>query len=188
MAFLKEFKEFALKGNVMDMAVGVIIGGAFGKIVSSLVNDILMPPIGALIGNTDFSQLRLDISKVRDVTSNAMHSVGDMVTGGGDPAQAAAAAEPIYWNYGAFIQQCVDFTILALCVFLMVKLMNRLMKKKEEAPAPVPEPPAPTKEERERLKRRILELQQLQRQSRELAELTRHYYERGYYRNEKYTL
>ena len=161
MAFLKEFKEFALKGNVMDMAVGVIIGGAFGKIVSSLVNDILMPPIGALIGNTDFSQLRLDISKVRDVTSNAMHSVGDMVTGGGDPAQAAAAAEPIYWNYGAFIQQCVDFTILALCVFLMVKLMNRLMKKKEEAPAPVPEPPeskvickgnvhddsAPTKEE-----------------------------------------
>ena len=138
MAFLKEFKEFALKGNVMDMAVGVIIGGAFGKIVSSLVNDILMPPIGALIGNTDFSQLRLDISKVRDVTSNAMHSVGDMVTGGGDPAQAAAAAEPIYWNYGAFIQ---------LCVFLMVKLMNRLMKKKEEAPAPVPEPPAPTKEE-----------------------------------------
>ena len=92
MAFLKEFKEFALKGNVMDMAVGVIIGGAFGKIVSSLVNDILMPPIGALIGNTDFSQLRLDISKVRDVTSNAMHSVGDMVTGGGDPAQAAAAA------------------------------------------------------------------------------------------------
>ena len=147
MAFLKEFKEFALKGNVMDMAVGVIIGGAFGKIVSSLVNDILMPPIGALIGNTDFSQLRLDISKVRDVTSNAMHSMGDMVTGGGDPAQAAAAAEPIYWNYGAFIQQCVDFTILALCVFLMVKLMNRLMKKKEEAPAPAPEPPAPTKEE-----------------------------------------
>lgn len=131
MAFLKEFKEFALKGNVMDMAVGVIIGGAFGKIVSSLVNDILMPPIGALIGNTDFSQLRLDISKVRDVTSNAMHSVGDMVTGGGDPAQAAAAAEPIYWNYGAFIQQCVDFTILALCVFLMVKLMNRLMKKRK---------------------------------------------------------
>ena len=82
MAFLKEFKEFALKGNVMDMAVGVIIGGAFGKIVSSLVNDILMPPIGALIGNTDFSQLRLNISKVRDVTSNAMHSVGDMVTAG----------------------------------------------------------------------------------------------------------
>ena len=139
MAFLKEFKEFALKGNVMDMAVGVIIGGAFGKIVSSLVNDILMPPIGALIGNTDFSQLRLDISKFRDMTSSAVHAVGE--------AAAKAAAEPVYWNYGAFIQQCIDFTILAFCVFLMVKLMNRLMRKKEEAaPAPAPEP-APTKEE-----------------------------------------
>jgi len=145
MAFFKEFKEFALKGNVMDMAVGVIIGGAFGKIVSSLVNDILMPPIGALLGNTDFSQLRIDISKVRDITSSAVQSVEGMVTKG-DAAQAAAA-EPIYWNYGAFIQQCVDFTILALCVFLMVKLMNRLKKKKEAAPAPAPEPPAPTKEE-----------------------------------------
>ena len=148
MAFFKEFKEFALKGNVMDMAVGVIIGGAFGKIVSSLVNVILMPPIGALIGNTDFSQLRLDISKVRDITSSAVQSVAGIVTKG-DAARAAAAAEPIYWNYGAFIQQCVDFTILALCVFLMVKLMNRLMKKNEEAPAPAPapEPPAPSKEE-----------------------------------------
>ena len=145
MAFFKEFKEFALKGNVMDMAVGVIIGGAFGKIVSSLVNDILMPPIGALIGNTDFSQLKLDISKVRDVTSSAMQSVEGIVAGGSQAP--AAAAEPIYWNYGAFIQQCVDFTILALCVFLMVKLMNRLMQKNEEAPAPAPEPPAPTKEE-----------------------------------------
>ena len=147
MAFLKEFKEFALKGNVMDMAVGVIIGGAFGKIVSSLVNDILMPPIGALIGNTDFSQLRLDISKFRDMTSSAVHAVGDVVTGGGEAA-AKAAAEPVYWNYGAFIQQCIDFTILAFCVFLMVKLMNRLMRKKEEAAAPAPAPePAPTKEE-----------------------------------------
>ena len=134
MAFLKEFKEFALKGNVMDMAVGVIIGGAFGKIV-------------ALIGNTDFSQLRLDISKFRDMTSSAVHAVGDVVTGGGEAA-VKAAAEPVYWNYGAFIQQCIDFTILAFCVFLMVKLMNRLMRKKEEAAAPAPAPePAPTKEE-----------------------------------------
>ena len=147
MAFLQEFTEFALKGNVMDMAVGVIIGGAFGKIVSSLVNDILMPPIGALIGNTDFSQLRLDISKFRDMTSSAVHAVGDVVTGGGEAA-VKAAAEPVYWNYGAFIQQCIDFTILAFCVFLMVKLMNRLMRKKEEAAAPAPAPePAPTKEE-----------------------------------------
>ncbi len=107
MAFFKEFKEFALKGNVMDMAVGVIIGGAFGKIVSSLVNDILMPPIGALLGNTDFSQLRLDISKMRDVTSSAVHSVGNIV--GDVTPEAVQAAEPIWWNYGAFIQQCVDF-------------------------------------------------------------------------------
>ncbi len=136
MAFFKEFKEFALKGNVMDMAVGVIIGSAFGKIVASLVDDILMPPIGVLLGNTDFSRLRIDISRVRDVTSAVLP---------GDTAQRAA--EPIYWNYGAFIQQCVDFTILALCVFLMVKLMNRLIKKRAAAPAaPVPEP-APTREE-----------------------------------------
>lgn len=150
MAFFKEFKEFALKGNVVDMAVGVIIGGAFGKIVSSLVNDILMPPIGALLGNTDFSKLRIDISRVRDVTSSAVQTVGEAVTGGSEVlVDASAAAEPIYWNYGMFIQQCVDFTILALCVFLMVKLMNHLTKKKETpAPAPASAPePAPSKEE-----------------------------------------
>ena len=73
MAFFKEFKEFALKGNVMDMAVGVIIGGAFGKIVSSLVNDIIMPPVGALLGNTDFSHLRIDLSRIRDLSSQATH-------------------------------------------------------------------------------------------------------------------
>ena len=127
MGFIKEFKEFAVKGNVMDMAVGVIIGGAFGKIVTSLVNDILMPPIGVIMGNTDFSNLKLDISIVRDAISGA------------------ETAEPVYWNYGAFIQQCIDFIILAFCVFLLVKLMNKL-KKKKEAPAPAPEP-QPTKEE-----------------------------------------
>ncbi|MBO5873470.1 MAG: large-conductance mechanosensitive channel protein MscL [Rikenellaceae bacterium] len=131
MGFIKEFKEFAVKGNVMDMAVGVIIGGAFGKIVTSLVNDILMPPIGVIMGNTDFSKLRLDISIVRDAISSS------------------EAAEPVYWNYGAFIQQCIDFIILAFCVFLLVKLMNGL-KKKKEAPAPAPAPapePQPSKEE-----------------------------------------
>ena len=132
MSFFKEFREFALKGNVMDMAVGVIIGGAFGKIVSSLVNDILMPPIGALIGNTDFSSLR------RDLSSKATHVVTDAI---GSGTAESVPAEPIWWNYGAFIQQCVDFAILAFCVFLMVKMMNKLMKKKQEAaPAPVPEP------------------------------------------------
>lgn len=144
MAFFKEFREFALKGNVMDMAVGVIIGGAFGKIVSSLVNDIIMPPIGALVGNTDFSSLRLDITKMRDAAAHATHAVGDLV-GGGETVVKAAAVEPVYWNYGNFIQQCVDFTILALCVFLMVKFMNRMIRKRE-AVAPAT-PPAPSKEE-----------------------------------------
>ena len=109
MAFLKEFKEFAIKGNVMDMAVGVIIGGAFGKIVSSLVNDILMPPIGALLGNTDFTQLKVVIKRA-----------------------AEEGGEAITWNYGNFIQQCVDFTILAFCIFVMVKMMNRIIKKKRQ--------------------------------------------------------
>jgi len=120
----------------MDMAVGVIIGGAFGKIVTSLVNDILMPPIGVIMGNTNFSDLKLDISAVRDAVSTSTE-----------------AAEPVYWNYGAFIQQCIDFIILAFCVFLIVKLMNRLNRKKKEepapAPAPAPEPePEPTAEEK----------------------------------------
>ena len=134
MGFLKEFKEFAVKGNVMDMAVGVIIGGAFGKIVTSLVNDILMPPIGVIMGNTNFSDLKLDISAMRDAVST--------------PTEAA---EPVYWNYGAFIQQCIDFIILAFCVFLIVKLMNRLNRKKKEEPAPAPAPapePEPTAEEK----------------------------------------
>jgi len=147
MGFFKEFKEFAVKGNVMDMAVGVIIGGAFGKIVTSLVNDILMPPIGALLGNVNFSDLKIDISRLRDV-SKVVGDVANKVTPDGlDVAsKAAEAVEPIYWNYGAFIQQCIDFTILALCVFMMVKLMNRLIRKREEAPKPAPAP-EPTKEE-----------------------------------------
>lgn len=124
MAFLKEFKEFALKGNVMDMAVGVIIGGAFGKIVTSLVNDILMPPIGVVLGNTSFSDLKIPI---------------------GTPAEGA---EQAYWNYGAFIQQCVDFLILAFCIFLMVKMMNRLVRKEEAAPAAPAPQPEPTAEEK----------------------------------------
>ncbi|MBR5885043.1 MAG: large-conductance mechanosensitive channel protein MscL [Alistipes sp.] len=128
MGFLKEFKAFALKGNVMDMAVGVIIGGAFGKIVTSLVNDIIMPPIGLLIGGVDFTNLKLVIKKA-------------VVEGGAEIAPA------VTWNYGAFIQQVVDFTILAFCVFMMVKVMNKLLKKEEAKPAPAPAPPAPSKEE-----------------------------------------
>ena len=128
MGFLKEFKAFALKGNVMDMAVGVIIGGAFGKIVTSLVNDIIMPPIGILVGGVDFSNLKLVIKKA-------------VIEGGAEIAPA------VTWNYGAFIQQVVDFAILALCVFMMVKVMNKLLKKEEAKPAPAPAPPAPSKEE-----------------------------------------
>ena len=130
MGLLKEFKEFAIKGNVMDMAVGVIIGGAFGKIVTSLVNDILMPPIAAVLGNTDFSKLCVVLKPAIEAT------------------ETQAAVDAVTWNYGAFIQQCIDFTILAFCVFMMVKLMNNLSKKQEEeaAAAPAPEP-EPTKEE-----------------------------------------
>ncbi len=128
MGFLKEFKAFALKGNVMDMAVGVIIGGAFGKIVTSLVNDVIMPPIGLLIGGVDFTNLKWVIKKA--VIENG-----------------AEIAPAVTWNYGAFIQQVVDFTILAFCVFMMVKIMNKLMKKEEAKPAPAPAPPAPSKEE-----------------------------------------
>ena len=111
MGFLKEFRDFAVKGNVMDMAVGVIIGGAFGKIVTSLVNDILMPPIGILLGNVDFKDLTLVLKE----------ATNDL------PA--------VTWNYGAFIQQVVDFTILAFCVFLIVKVMNKIaaIKAKEES-------------------------------------------------------
>jgi large conductance mechanosensitive channel len=131
MGFLKEFKEFAVKGNVMDMAVGVIIGGAFGKIVTSVVNDIIMPPIGLLIGGVDFSDMKLTMKKA------VMDAAGEVVS----PA--------VTWNYGAFIQQVVDFTILAFCVFILVKLINSLNKKKEApAPAPAPAPePQPSKEE-----------------------------------------
>ncbi len=131
MGFLKEFKAFALKGNVMDMAVGVIIGGAFGKIVTSLVNDIIMPPIGVLMGGTDFTNLSVVIKK------------------GVEATETTPAVAEVVWRYGAFIQQVVDFLILAFCVFMMIKAMNHIMnlRKKEEeaaaaaaAPAPAPEP------------------------------------------------
>ena len=129
MAFFKEFKEFALKGNVMDMAVGVIIGGAFGKIVTSFVNDILMPPVGVLLGNSDFTSLNVVLKPAVEAT------------------ETTPAVEAVTWNYGAFLQTCVDFAILALCIFMMVKMMNRLMKKQEEE-APAPAPAEPSAEEK----------------------------------------
>ena len=120
MGFFKEFKEFAMRGNVMDMAIGVIIGGAFGKIISSLVDDVLMPAIGMLTGNVDFTTL---VCKIGEGEEGAV------------------------LKYGQFIQNVIDFLIIAFCVFLIIKAINKLTAKKEE-PAPEPEAPAgPTQEE-----------------------------------------
>ena len=120
-----------MKGNVMDMAVGVIIGGAFGKIVTSLVNDVLMPVISLCTGGVDFTNLFVKLSGDGDFKTLA-------------EAQEAGAS---VMAYGQFIQNIVDFLIVAFCIFLMIKAMNKLTKKKEEEPAPAPEPPAPSKEE-----------------------------------------
>ena len=122
MGMMKEFKEFALKGNVVDMAVGIIIGAAFGKIVSSFVADVIMPPLGLLVGNVDFNKLAIVLR----------------------PAQGDLAAVTL--NYGRFIQTVFDFVIVALAIFLAIRAMNNLRRKKEEAPAP-PAPPEPSKEE-----------------------------------------
>ncbi len=122
---LKEFRDFAMRGNVIDMAIGVIIGAAFGKIVSSLVADVLMPPIGLLMGNMDFSNLFIDLS------------------GQGHPTLAAAKdAGAAVIAYGAWLNTVIDFIIVAFVIFLVVKQVNRL-KKAEPAPAPA----GPTKEE-----------------------------------------
>jgi large conductance mechanosensitive channel len=128
MGMLKEFKEFAVKGNVIDLAVAVIIGGAFGKIVSSFVNDIVMPPIGLLIGGVDFKDLTIIL---KDATTDA----------------AGEAVAAVTLNYGMFIQNVIDFAIIAFVIFLAIKGINNLSKKKEEAPAPPP-PPAPTASEK----------------------------------------
>lgn len=112
---LKEFKEFAMRGNVVDMAVGIIIGGAFGKIVSSLVNDVIMPPIGVLLGNVDFSDLAITLKA------------------------ATAETEAVVIKYGAFINTVLDFVIVAFAIFMVIKQMNRLKK-----PEPAAAPAAPT--------------------------------------------
>lgn len=134
MGFLKEFKTFALKGNVMDMAVGVIIGGAFGKIVTSVVNDIIMPPIGLLVGGVNFKDLKW---VMKEATTAA------------DGTEVAA----VTLNYGNFLQQTFDFLIIAFSIFVMIKLIAKLTEKKkkeeEAAPAPAPAPaPEPSAEEK----------------------------------------
>ncbi len=123
MGLMKEFKEFAVKGNAMDMAVGIIIGAAFGKIVSSLVSDVIMPPIGRLMGNVDFSGLFINLG------STAYETL----------AEAQNAGAPTL-NYGNFLQVVVDFLIVAWAVFMIVKGINALKKKEEEKPAAPPEP------------------------------------------------
>ena len=128
MALRKELKEFMLRGNVIDMAVGIVIGGAFGKIVTSFVNDILMPPISLLLGSTKFSEMKV-------VFKEAVMSGEDII----DPA--------ITWNYGMFIQNIMDFLIIGISIFFVIKGINRMRKKKEEEPTPEPIP-EPTKEEK----------------------------------------
>ena len=125
--FINEFKEFAVKGNAVDMAVGVIIGGAFGKIVSSIVDDIIMPPIGWLIGGVNFADLKFTLPSV------------DM---------GIEKLAPATINYGNFIQTTFDFVIIALCIFMMVKGINHLARKKAEEPAKPATPSAPSAEEK----------------------------------------
>lgn len=122
MGFLKEFKEFAMRGSVLDLAVGVVIGGAFGKIVTSLVDDIIMPPIGFITGGVDFSNMKYVITE----------------------ANATAGVEEVAIKYGNFANVIIQFVIIAFCIFLVIKGINSLNKKEEAAPAA---PPAPTKEE-----------------------------------------
>ena len=121
MSLVKEFREFAVRGNVVDMAVGIIIGAAFGKIVTSLVQDVVMPPIGMILGGVDFTGIKLTLKE----------------------AEGTAAA--VTMNVGTFVQTVVDFTIVAFAIFMLVKLINRL--KRQEAEAVVAAPPAPTKQE-----------------------------------------
>jgi len=117
---MSEFKSFAMRGNVVDMAVGIVIGGAFGKIVSSFVADVLMPPIGLMLGNVDFSDLTVTLKA------------------------AVEGAEAVTLRYGIFLQTVIDFVIIAFAIFMVVKAMNTVTKKEEEAP---PSPPKPSKEE-----------------------------------------
>jgi len=126
MKIAQEFKQFALKGNVVDMAVGIIIGAAFGKIVSSLVNDVIMPPLGLLIGGVDFTELKVTLKE------SAIDDAGN-------------AINAVTLNYGTFVQTAFDFLIVAFAIFLMIKAINNMKKKEEVAPSA---PPEPSKEEK----------------------------------------
>ncbi len=128
--FLKEFKEFAMRGNVVDMAIGVVVGGAFGKIVTSLVNDIIMPGVGVITGGTNFSEFKYVLQK--EVVDGATQEV---------------LTPEVAITWGSFVQTILDFIIIAFCIFLAIKVMNKFLRKKEEAePEPAPAP-GPTQEE-----------------------------------------
>ncbi len=128
MGMLKEFKEFAMRGNVIDMAVGIVIGAAFGKIVSSLVGDVIMPPIGRLMGKVDFSNLFISLTGTHY-----------------DSLKAAKDAGAATLNYGLFLNTVIDFVIVAFALFVVIKAMNAAKRKEEAKPAPPPEPPAQEK-------------------------------------------
>jgi large conductance mechanosensitive channel len=124
MGVLKDFKEFAMRGNVIDLAVAVVIGGAFGKIVASFVNDILMPPLGLLMGGMDFKDLKAVLKEGTETV----------------PA--------VTWNYGMFIQNVIDFLIIAFAIFMVVRAIARMQQLKKQEPAPEPAPPEPSNEEK----------------------------------------
>ena len=147
MGFIKDFKAFAMKGNVVDMAVGVIIGGAFGKIVTSIVNDIIMPPIGLLVGGVNFKDLKLILQEGQE---EVLNEAGEVIT----PAVAEVTL-----NYGNFLQQTFDFLIIAFSIFIMIKVITKLTeKKKEETPAPAAPAPAPEPSAEEKLLTEIRDL------------------------------
>lgn len=123
MSFVKEFREFAVRGNVVDMAVGIIIGAAFGKIVSSLVSDVIMPPIGWVIGGVDFSDLAIALPAILE------------------------GKEPVTIAYGKFLQTVLDFAIVAFAIFMVIKMITRLKRKEEAKPEAPTAPPLPSKEE-----------------------------------------
>lgn len=122
MGMMSEFKEFAMKGNVVDMAVGIVIGGAFGKIISSLVADVIMPPIGVMMGGVDFNNLK--------------YVIQEGVMGAGADGAAEVVTEAVSINYGTFLMTILDFVIIAFAIFMVVRQMNNMKKKEEEAPAP----------------------------------------------------
>ena len=124
MGMLKDFKDFAMRGNVIDLAVAVVIGGAFGKIVASFVNDILMPPLGLLMGGVDFKELKVILK------------------------EGTEAVPAVTWNYGMFIQNIIDFLIIAFAIFMVVRAIARMQQMKAQEPVPEPAPPEPSNEEK----------------------------------------